>query len=78
MDRPRFSSVVDDTGIAQMTGAFGGLQPNLMVGVHLLMLDNTSLGKREALGSTTMRFLFRQGGILLPFHSRSYGIGVYS
>ena len=32
-------------GIPQVTGTFGGLQVNLMIGVHLLMLDNTGLGK---------------------------------
>ena len=45
MNRAGFRGIVHNAGIPQVTGAFGGLQVNLMIGVHLLMLDNTGLGK---------------------------------
>ena len=59
MDRAGFGGVVNNTGIPQVAGTFRGLQTYLVIGVHLLMLHNTGLGKGKALGSPTMGFLFR-------------------
>ena len=53
--------VIHDTGIPQVAGPLGGLQTHLMIGVHLLVLDFTTLGKGKALGSTTMALLLRHG-----------------
>ena len=66
MDGLGFRRVVHNAVSAQVTGALGGLEANLMVGVHLLMLHDTGLGKGKALGSTTVRLLLRQGVVLLP------------
>ena len=59
MNRTGFGGIVDNTGVPQVTGALGGLQMHLMVGVHLLMLYNTGFGKGKALGSSAVGFLFR-------------------
>ena len=66
VDCPGFRGIVNNTVIPQVTGALRGLQAYLMVGVHLLMLYNTGLGKGKALGSTTVGFLFRHFVVLLP------------
>ena len=45
MNRASLGIVINNAIRTQMAGALGGLEAHLMVGVHLLMLDNTRLGK---------------------------------
>ena len=73
MDGTGFSRVIHNTVSAQVTGALGGLQVNLVACIGLLMLHDTGLGEREALGSTTVRLLLRHGVVLLPKIRRTQG-----
>ena len=61
MDGLGFRRVVHNAVSAQVTGALGGLEANLMVGVHLLMLHYTGIitnaANKAAIVSNTATFL---------------------
>ena len=48
MNRAGFGIVINNAVSTQVPGTLGGLQMHLMVGVHLLMLNNTRFGKGKA------------------------------